>query len=298
MTTPPYQPGPYGQPDPYGQQPGGGYGQYGPRPGDQPQYGGQWDNDRTERFGPSQPQYGPYGQQQYTPEQPPYGLAQPWPGAGSPYGQPPEPPRKKNTGMIVTFVVVAVLVVAGGGIGIYFATKGKGDNTASGSTTSASQTSDPSTDEGSATQESTEETPTEDPGEATDAQPGDCIKVNVASSTNADIETVDCATPEAVYKVGTREEDSAGDCPNDQYVQYTEEGQLMLCLQLNVRDGECLEVSVTEDKRADCASPAATHKVVGVFDVDDETQCPDTASEVITYPQPALTICLGSPTAT
>jgi hypothetical protein len=297
MTTPPYQPGPYGQPDPYGQQPGGGYGQYGPRPGDQPQYGGQWDTDRTERFGPSQPQYGPYGQQQYTPEQPPYGVTQQqWPGAGSPYGQPPEPPRKKNTGMIVTLVVVAVLVVAGGGIGIFFATKDKGNNTASGSTTSASQTSDPSTDEGSTTQEST--APTEDPGEATDAQPGDCIKVNVASSTNADIETVDCAAPEAVYKVGTREEDSAGDCPNDQYVQYTEEGQLMLCLQLNVRDGECLEVSVTEDKRADCASPAATHKVVGVFDVDDETQCPDTASEVITYPQPALTICLGSPTTT
>lgn len=63
-------------------------------------------------------------------------------------------------------------------------------------------------------------------------------------------------------------------------------------------DGDCLEVSDNEDKRAECTAPGVTHKVVDVLDgVDDETQCPDATTEVITYPKPPLTICLGSPTA-
>lgn len=290
MTTPPYQPGPYGQPnqDPYGQQSGGGYGQYGPRPPEQPQYGGQWDTEQTQRLGPP-PQY---GQQQQ------YGATQQWPGAGTQYGggfQPPEPPRR-NTGMIVSIVAVAVLVIAGAGVGIYFLNKDKDSaNNASQSTTTAPAATG-SSDEETTTEDETTTTTTAEAGEAIDAQPGDCIRVNVASSTNADVETVDCATPEAIYRVATREETDTGSCPNDQYVSYTEEGQLLLCLQLNVRDGECLEVTDSEDKRADCAAPNATHRVVGVLDgVDDETQCSAEATEVITYPQPPLTVCLVSP---
>jgi flagellar basal body-associated protein FliL len=295
MTTPPNQPGPYGQPnqDPYGQQSGGGYGQYGPRPGgEQPQWGGGG-NDQTQQFGPGQqfgqPAQSPYGQQ---------GATQQWPGAGPQYGggfPPPEPPKKK-TGMIIAIVAIAVLVLGGAGVGIYFATKGDDTNTAGGSTTSSSKTTPPSeTSEEETTEETTTEE-TEDPGDAIDAQPGDCIKVNVASSTDADVETVDCATPEAIYRIATREETDTGSCPNDQYVQYTEEGQLLLCLQLNVRDGECLEVTDNEDRRADCGTPTATHRVAKVLDgVDDETQCPTETTEVITYPQPPLTVCLVSP---
>lgn len=285
MTTPPYQQGPYGQPnDPYGQ---GGYGQQ--RPPQQPQYGqprygGQYGgaNDQTQAFGRA--------------PQAPYGATQQWPGAGGGYGgmtPPPEPP-KRNTGMIVAIATIAVLVLAGAGVGLYFLNKDGGDDTAGGGTsTSASDRTD-----SSSAGETTGEETTADPGEAIDAQPGDCIKVNVASSTNADVETVDCSTSEAIYRVATREETDTGSCPNDQYVSYTEEGQLLLCLQLNVKKGDCLEVSDTEDKRADCSTPAATHTVVDVLDgVDDETQCSDASTEVITYPRPPLTICLGSPTA-
>jgi hypothetical protein len=315
MTTPPYQPGPYGQPnqDPWGQQSGGGHGQYGPRqpeppqqPGQpaQPRYGGQWGTEQTQQLGPQTggptQQFGPSqaGATQQFGQQPQYGQPQQWPGAGGPqYGggfQPPEPPKKK-TGMIVAIVVVAVLVVAGAGVGIFLATKDKGSNNAGGETTTSEKTTEPSEDE--TTTEDEETTTTEEGGgDAIDAQPGDCIKVNVASSTNADVETVDCSTPEAVYKVAVREEDSTGSCPNDQYVSYTEEGQLLLCLQLNVRDGECLAISDTEDKRAECGSPEATHRVIKVLDgVDDETQCDDSTTDVLTYPQPPLTICLVAP---
>jgi hypothetical protein len=289
MTTPPYQPGPYGQPnDPYGGQ--GGYGQQ--RPPQQPQYG--------------QPQYGgPYGganDQTQAFGNAPYGPAQQWPGAGGGgYGgltPPPEPP-KKNTGMVVAIVTIAVLVLAGAGVGLYFFNKDGGGNNASNETsTSASDKTDSSSSGESTGEEPTTEETTAEPGEAIDAQPGDCIKVNVASSTNADVETVDCSTPEAIYRVATREETDTGSCPNDQYVSYTEEGQLLLCLQLNVSKGDCLEVTDTEDKRAECTAPGVTHEVVDVLEgVDDETQCSDATTEVITYPQPPLTICLGSPTA-
>ncbi|TDV41861.1 LppU/SCO3897 family protein [Actinophytocola oryzae] len=304
MTTPPHQPGPYGQPnqEPWGPQSGGGYGQYGqPRPPEQPQYGGQWGNDQTQQLGP-QPPLPPPGQQQYGGQYgqtPQYGATQQF-GQQPQYGQfgggfPPEPPRRQ-TGKIIAIVVVALLVLGGAGFGIYLATKGDDNNTAGGGTTTSSTPDKTSTSDEETTTE--EDTTTADPGggDAVDAQPGDCIKVNVASSTDADIETVDCSTPEAIYKVATREETSTGDCPNDQYVSYTEEGTLLLCLQLNVKEGDCLEVSDSEDKRAECTAPTATHRVVGVFDgVDDETKCGDEATEVITYPQPPLTICLVAP---
>jgi hypothetical protein len=295
MTTPPYQPGPYGQQDPYGQQSGGGFGQYGQqRPPEQSQYGGQGafgnSNDQTQQLGgptPAQPYGGQYGAtQQWQPGGPQYG------GFG---GLPPEPPKKK-TGMIIALVVIGVLVVGGAAVGIYFATKDKGNNSAGGETTTSATSTD-SSQEDTTTEDTTTEETTDGSGDAVDAQPGDCIKVNVASSTNADVETVDCSSNEAIYKVATREETDTGDCPNDQYVSYTEEGQLLLCLQLNVREGDCLNVSDSEDKRVDCTSADATDKVLKVLDgVDDETQCPDTTVTPMTYPTPPLTICLGSPT--
>lgn len=291
MTTPPYQPGPYGQPsqNPYGQ---GGYGQQRPPQQPQygqPQYGGQYGgaNDQTQQFGGAQ--QNPYGGQ--------YGATQQWPGAGGFGGPPPEPP-KKNTGMVVAIVVIALLVLGGSGIGLYLATKDDGNNSAGGGTsTSASSDADSSEQESATEEETTTTEETAEPGEAIDAQPGDCIKVNVASATNADVETVDCSLPDAMYRVATREETDTESCPNDQYVSYTEEGQLLLCLQLNVAKGDCLAVTDAQDTRVECTASDATYKVVDVLDgVDDETKCSDATTDVITYPKPPLTICLGSPT--
>ena len=287
MTTPPYQPGPYGpNQDPYGQQPGG-YGQYG-----QPQQPGQFGQGQ----GPGQGQYGQgqFGGQQYDPG--PYGggATQQWPGAGGGYGGlPPQPPKKK--GPVVAIVLIAVLLIAGAGVGIYFLTKDNGGTDTAGkeTTTSSSDKTGTSTSEEETTT-TTEET-TEESGDAIDAQPGDCIKVNDASATNADVETVDCSTDEAIYRVATREEIDTETCPSDAYVTYTEENRLLLCLQLNTSVGDCLQVTDTDDKRVECTSPDATYKVLDVQDgVDDETQCGDDTTDVITYPQPPLTICLGA----
>lgn len=265
MTTPPFQSGPYGQ-EPYGQ--GGGYGQYGQ---------------------PQPPQQ--YGQPQYV-RQPQYGATQQWPNYGGLGQGPPEPPQKNKTPMIVAIVAIAVLVIGGATVGIIFATKDSGK--------SATQTTT-QTSEGTATTDE-EETTTEEPvvsGEAYDAEPGDCIKVNVASSTEAEVEIVGCSEDEAIYRVGTREETDTADCPNDQYVTYTEQGRLLLCLQLNVEKGDCLQVTDTADAFVDCSDPNVTNVVLDVLDgVDDETQCTqDGLEQAVTYPEPELTVCLGGPQA-
>jgi hypothetical protein len=289
MTTPPYQPGPYGpNQDPDGQQPGG-YGQYG-----QPRQHGQYGQGQ----GPEQGQYGQgqYGGQQYDPTQFVSGATQQWPGAGGgPGGPAPQPPKKQ--GPVVAIVLIAVLLIAGAGVGLYFLNKGSGgaDTADKKTTTSAPDKTGKSTSDGE--EETTTEETTEDPGEALDAQLGDCIKVNAASETNADVETVECTSEEAIYQVATRAETDTETCPSDAYVTYTEEGRLLLCLQLHVSTGDCLEVTDTDDRFVDCTSPDATYQVLDAqYGVDDETQCGEDATDVITYPQPALTICLGAAT--
>lgn len=271
MTTPPFQSGPYGQ-QPYGQ--GGGYGQYG-QPQPPQQYG--------------QPQYG---------QQPQYGSTQQWPNYGGLGQGPPEPPKNK-TPMIVAIVAIAVLVIGGATVGIIFATKDSGTNSAEQTTTAATgkSASGEETTDGETTEEETTAEEEVTSGEAYDAEPGDCIKVNVASATEAEVEIVGCSDDAAIYRVGTREETDTESCPNDQYVTYTEQGRLLLCLQLNVEPGDCIEVTDTADSFVDCADPNVTNVVLDVFDgVDDETQCTQEGVEqAVTYPEPKLTICLGGP---
>lgn len=93
MTTPPQPPqGPYGPPppqqNPYGQQ---------PPPGPYPQ----------------QPPAAPYGY----PPQPPQGPPGPWGQPGAP-GY-PQPPRKSRTGLVLGIVAGGLVLVIGGGFGLY-----------------------------------------------------------------------------------------------------------------------------------------------------------------------------------
>jgi hypothetical protein len=131
MTYPPQQPGPHGpQPDPYGhygQQPG----PHGQQPGPGP-YGQQ-----PGPYGPP-PRPGPYGQQvgPYHPPSGYQGSGGGYPGS-APGGPGGEPTKKRNTGMIVAVVVLAVLVLAGAAIGIYLLTNDDSANTASGGQTAS-----------------------------------------------------------------------------------------------------------------------------------------------------------------
>lgn len=76
---------------------------------------------------------GPYGPQQPDPyQQGPYGQQPPWavgPQGGFPMGPPPKQPR---TGLITSLIIVAILVVGGGGIGLYLLLNKEDQNNGSG----------------------------------------------------------------------------------------------------------------------------------------------------------------------
>jgi hypothetical protein len=104
-------PSPYGQPQ---QQPGYGYPQPGQQPPAPPAYGY-----------PQQPQPG-YGYPQQQPQQPVYG--QPQPGYG--YPQQPAGPQGGGNGKRTGIIVGAVVALVAIGAGVFFATKGSGDDSA------------------------------------------------------------------------------------------------------------------------------------------------------------------------
>jgi hypothetical protein len=73
-------------------------------------------------YPPQQP--GPYGQPD------PYGQQPPWTAPGAyPVGP---PPRKPRTGLIASLIIVGILVLGGGGVGLYFLTKGSVESGAPG----------------------------------------------------------------------------------------------------------------------------------------------------------------------
>jgi hypothetical protein len=176
MTYPPRPPGspdPYGPQRPYGQQPGPGQqgpgqqgqqpGQYGQQPGQYGQQPGQYGQQpgqygQTSQFGPQDP----YGQQQHDPygQQPQYGQ-QP----GSPGGEPP----KSKRGMIIAIVVIAVLVLGGGGFAVWQLTKSDDSPDTAGNETS--QPNDPTTGAEPTGEEPTGEDPTSE--EPTGEEPTD-----------------------------------------------------------------------------------------------------------------------------
>lgn len=130
------------------------------------------------------------------------------------------------------------------------------------------------------------------PGTAADAKVGDCIKVNKAGKTDADVQTIDCAAAEAVYQVGVRVDGGSSRCPGENYVTYTE-GKLLLCLVLNAKSGECFHETDEQDTRVPCDSPRASYQVGEIFAGSaDPARCGEVDAEnAFTYPEPPLTIC-------
>ncbi|GAA3026757.1 LppU/SCO3897 family protein [Actinokineospora globicatena] len=209
--------------------------------------------------GPGTP---PGGQQ--LPPQPGYGQAPPPPHGQQPVGFPAappqvDPPAKRGSGKKIFRIVVLLVAVVGIGIAA-FAYFTKSAATAS---------------------------------------VGDCIKVNKDTSDDADVEKIDCASQEAVFKVGKKLDSGAATCPSESdYLEYEESsrrgnsGGFSLCLVLNVKKGDCL---------SDLDSPAKTKKIacgthqIEILDVVDgkvdEAACGEDANLNFKYDEPKLTIC-------
>jgi hypothetical protein len=125
------------------------------------------------------------------------------------------------------------------------------------------------------------------------AEAGDCIKVNSASATNADVEKIDCNDKIAVFKVAKRLGNDTDECPTKDYEKYTQSGRgsdFALCLMLNAKEGECFADYDSPDKRARADCAAAEVKVAKVVQKADEKECSD--GFALVYPEPATTFCL------
>jgi hypothetical protein len=263
--NPPQQPGPYGGGRPPGQQPPP-YGQqpYGHQP---PPYG----QPSTPPHGQQPPPYGqphtPPGGHQGPPHTPPGGHQGPPP---PPPPQPPSdyppapsftpPPSKPSGKGRLLAAIIGVVVIAGVAVA-YFVFTRTGVST---------------------------------------AEAGDCIKVNSASETSAEVEKIDCNDPIAVFKVAKKLDSSGAQCPTPDYEKYTQSGgsgpSFALCLMPNAKEGECFANYDTPDKRARAAcGPEAEVKVAKlVTGSADEGLC-EADSIPLVYPDPATTFCLTQP---
>ncbi|WP_367132912.1 collagen-like protein [Saccharothrix sp. HUAS TT1] len=274
MTTPPAPP-PHGYPPP-------GDGGYQPLPGYQgqpPQYPPPQHGQPGQHWQPGQP--GPYGQPgqsgQYG-EPGPYGqpphYGQPGqpgqfgpgqPGQPGHYGQPgyPQqlpPPPKRTSTGAKALVAVVVLGI----VGVVVAGVLAGINGPAG------------------------------------AEPGECIKIVSAGVTDADVEKVECSSPEAAFRVAAHLDSSADSCPDGDYAEYSDSGGrrsdgFKLCLMLNAAEGDCFKqegtIVAAKTTKVTCDS-SATYKVGKVIGgVADENEC-ESGNTVSVYSQPATTICL------
>jgi len=204
--------------------------------------------------------------------------SQPW--QPQPWQQPPvPPPPRRNTGRAVAIVVIALLVLAGAGIGTYVLTKDRGPAPA-------------------AAAESTTSTAPEETEPSAAPEPGVCVEDRSRSADDAEIRSVPCDAPEAVYKVAKTLPEADADCPGSDYTLYYEEGAggFTMCLMLNAVEGDCfvnledIDANVT---RVDCAQ--GEFKVIKVVEGEAaESACPvDDAVVPQVYPEPPpSTVCL------
>ncbi len=132
------------------------------------------------------------------------------------------------------------------------------------------------------------------------ANAGDCIKVNDASATDADVEKIDCGSADAIYKVGKKLDSGNATCPGANYDSYYTKsksgGGFTLCLMLNAKDGECFDNVISggggKATRVTCG-PGAEIQVVKVINGKaDETACDGEAEGGVVYEEPPTTLCL------
>jgi hypothetical protein len=186
-------------------------------------------------------------------------------------------PRRRNTGLIVTIVVIGLLVLGGGAVAVFLLTKDKSAATATSSTSVTGATSGRT-------------------------KAGVCVKVSSLADENVDVTHLDCGSPEAAYKVAVTLDNSDAECPGEDYDRVIETGVgdgSALCLMLNAKEGDCFQNLISFSKgaeRVDCGSSSAEFKVVKVVDGQaNASVCPtgDTVLPTV-YPEPPNTICLDA----
>jgi hypothetical protein len=234
---------------------------------------------------------------------PPHGAPPPFGGPPQqpptePYGwQPgypvePVPPAGNNKAVLIA---IAVVVALGLGLGAFYLFTKKDAAPVAGPATS--QAKSPTATAKTVT---SPPKPSKKADRISRAGVGDCVKVNDDSEEDADVDPLDCAKPDAVFKIAIKLDSGAATCPEEgDYLEYEETGRLSagfsLCLVLNAKVGECftdLEKAAEAEKVA-CADPTAKFEVLEI--VDGGTAPEDCTSSAVDdgfiYPEPKMVIC-------
>ncbi|WP_232110814.1 LppU/SCO3897 family protein [Nocardia wallacei] len=132
------------------------------------------------------------------------------------------------------------------------------------------------------------------------AQVGDCIHVIEGSTTDSRTEPVDCASERAVYTVMSTSPTRA-DCGRE-YSSYEETFHggttAFLCLAPNLKPGSCYHQDRdTGFAYADCASAAATVRVVARIDGRHDSSLCDPSATYLLLSEPKTTFCMVNPKA-
>lgn len=133
--------------------------------------------------------------------------------------------------------------------------------------------------------------------DANRATVGDCVAI-VKGGMDAELDLVECGTPEARYTVAYDDVKATEDCPDGPFVKYSVigVGGWSLCLMLNAVVGECFTHSMDGPTLAECS--VADFRVTAVLpNTADATACPPQQAavflgETLVYPAPPLTICV------
>ncbi|HEX7306475.1 LppU/SCO3897 family protein [Lentzea sp.] len=122
---------------------------------------------------------------------------------------------------------------------------------------------------------------------------GECAKQSDVNDTAVDMVEVDCSSPEAVYRVSSRERRTM--CPTGDYLTESSgrtrgTGKTRYCYVLEVKEGDCLKAVNQYFERVECG--AGTRRVTKVAEGEsDRSLCAGDDSK--TYSQPVKTICIS-----
>lgn len=133
--------------------------------------------------------------------------------------------------------------------------------------------------------------------DAEKVQVGQCVKV-AGTTHDPKVDITDCSSMDANYKVAERQDKSTSTCPDGNYasVWQTGSGGYNLCLQLNVKDGDCLNKQYDNTTKVACDSPEANYKVTNVLNnTTSDSGCSNSATKYLTYSKPEeMVVCLST----
>jgi hypothetical protein len=135
------------------------------------------------------------------------------------------------------------------------------------------------------------------------ANPGECIKINSVSATDASVQKIDCGARDAAFKVARNLDGGSSACPSGDYVEYSETGRrrsngFKLCLMLNAAVGDCFKeegsLIAAKTSKVTCGADASFKVSKVKVGSSDGSLCEAGETEEL-YSDPATTMCLVKP---